>query len=210
MYALLGIPIACLALKSIADRITGMQISLIKKTWKYFGRHEQVPSIHFKASILNGVLTVLAIMLLAALANLKRTEWTYFECIYFSFITFTTIGFGDYVPTYGESFDEYDAFTLVLGFLIGFTLVSCLLCSVSNAIEEHSRTVMRRAKSTMEQQKIRSRLHNVELSRMARLSWPSISGVNRMEEGRGHGVTLQKYSINQEQFPQLTITNAES
>ena len=138
-----------MALKSLGERITVFEASLIKSIYKVVYGHDRVHAIHLKASILNFVITIIAILLLAGMAKLKRNEWSFFECIYFVFITFTTIGFGDYLPTYDDSLSEYDILTIVLGFFIGFSLVSSLLCSVSNALEEKGRTVLRKAQKTI-------------------------------------------------------------
>lgn len=149
IYALIGIPIACLALKSLGERITVFEASLIKSYHKAVHGHDRVHAIHLKASILNFAVTIIAVLLLAGMAKLKRSEWSFFECIYFVSITFTTIGFGDYLPTYKDQLSEYDILTIVLGFFIGFSLVSSLLCSVSNALEEQGRTVLRKARKTI-------------------------------------------------------------
>ena len=122
---------------------------MIKAFYKVVYGHDRVHAIHLKASILNFAITIIAILSLAGMAKLKRNEWSFFECIYFVFITFTTIGFGDYLPTYRDSLSEYDILTIVLGFFIGFSLVSSLLCSVSNALEEQGRTVLRKARKTI-------------------------------------------------------------
>ena len=195
-YAFLGIPIACLALKSIAERIMLMEVFLIKVMWKYFSKKDQVRSVHFKSIILNFLLTVTAVLLLAFMANIKRREWSYFECIYFSFITFTTIGFGDYIPTYGEAFSEYDILIVAISFFVGFTLVSCLLCSVSYALEEHSRSVLRRAKSTIEHSKMgRARSRTLDMA-TCDTTLSSNDGVKTCHVSRDNetGVTLQKFS----------------
>ena len=39
-----------------------------------------------------------AYIVLGALVFAKMSDWTLSESIYFSFITLTTIGFGDFVP----------------------------------------------------------------------------------------------------------------
>jgi len=194
IYAIIGIPIACLALKSIAERIMVAEVFLITSAYKCIWREKRVRAVHMKASILNVVLTVVFILLLAGVAKLKRREWSYFECIYFSVITFTTIGFGDYIPIYQHSFNEFDVLTLILGFFIGFAFVSCLLCSLSYALEEHSSTVLRKARTTIEHKtgkKFRSQtLESIEIDSFA--NGHTIKYHNEL--GNSTGITLQKYS----------------
>ena len=170
------------------------EVSLITSVHRYIRGNTRVHAVHFKASILNFALTVLAILLLAGMARLKRAEWSYFECIYFTFITFTTIGFGDYIPVYKNSFSEYDVLTLILGFFIGFALVSCLLCSLSYAMEENSMAVIRKARTRIEHQKRRKSrsqtLQTIELD----ISVASNGRKFRDDVGRSSSIILQRYS----------------
>lgn len=49
---------------------------------------------------MNGILigTVLSVLLPAALYSYVE-NWSYLESVYFCFITISTIGFGDYIPS---------------------------------------------------------------------------------------------------------------
>ncbi|XP_065059650.1 two pore potassium channel protein sup-9-like [Rhopilema esculentum] len=158
VFAIIGIPIACLALKSLGERITVTLISFTRwiHTIVYKDR-QRVNSVHLKVTIFTFFVTLAAILLLAGMAKLKRDEWTYFECIYFAIITFTTIGFGDYIPVYEDNFSEFDIVSLTLGVLAGFTLVSSLLCSVSNMIEEHSASMIEKARKTINRRRGKSK-----------------------------------------------------
>ena len=194
VYAFLGIPIACLALKSIAERIMVTEVYIITSVYKYIRRNERVTAVHLKASILNFFLTVVAILLLAEMAKLKREEWSYFECIYFTFITFTTIGFGDYIPVYSNSFSEYDIVTVILGFFVGFAMVSCLLCSLSYAMEEHSRAVIRKARTTIVHQKGRKSRSETLQSVEVNTSVAGCGVIFSDDLEKSAGITLQRYS----------------
>ncbi|XP_077990037.1 potassium channel subfamily K member 18-like [Glandiceps talaboti] len=62
----------------------------------------------------------LYVCILALLLSLWE-EWTYFECFYFSFITLSTIGFGDLVP-------EHQKNTIAASFLILFGMTVMTMC----------------------------------------------------------------------------------
>ena len=75
-------------------------------------------------------------------------------------------------------------------------MVSCLLCSLSYAMEEHSRTVIRKAKTTMEHQKTRkARSQTLQSLDMETIITTNDCAVNFSDEnGKKTRVTLQKYS----------------
>eukprot|EP00794_Sanderia_malayensis_P009709 gene9709-10695_t len=156
IYALFGIPIACLALRSLGEKMMNIQISLIRKAYKRM-YNTCVSSVHLKATLLNFILTLVVVLLFGAMTLLKRRDWCYFDGVYFVFISFTTIGFGDYVPSYDEGFSEFDILSILLSFFIGFALVSSLLCSMSGAFEEYGvKSVIKRAKTKMDKKRGRN------------------------------------------------------
>lgn len=75
------------------------------------------------------VATLLAffVMMVIALVGMFAENWTFFEGIYFAFISLTTIGFGDYVPMH-PNFDPEDversSFSISLFVLFCFLLFS--------------------------------------------------------------------------------------
>ena len=136
-YALIGIPLMCLMLKSLGEKIMHWLIYLMRICYKIFKQEKQMEMVHSKAAVFNFFLTIIIILLFGGLSLVKHPDWTYFEGVYFTFVTFTTIGFGDYVPTYGPQMTSFDVITLTLSVVLGFSVVSSLLCSVACALEEY-------------------------------------------------------------------------
>lgn len=94
--SLLGIPITMLAFKSIGELIAKWVNTIVTKfEKKIFKRLEPK---HLKTK---GVVILFSTMVLLIVLNgvflMYQTHWTIVEIVYFWFITFTTIGFGDYV-----------------------------------------------------------------------------------------------------------------
>nr|WP_249122496.1 potassium channel family protein [Pseudoalteromonas sp. A22] len=52
-------------------------------------------------------------------------KWTFLDCIYFSTVTWTTLGFGDFTPTADSRF--YAAIEAVFGYLYSGILISIFL-----------------------------------------------------------------------------------
>ena len=72
--------------------------------------------------------------------------WSFFEGVYFAFITLSTIGFGDFVPTSPEEDKRgyaraYIAIFILISFVyitVGLAVVSSVLVSLSRVFEENT------------------------------------------------------------------------
>lgn len=135
IYAFIGIPGTCLTLKVIGEAIYDMGANLIKLVEERLLKRRRVLNIELKTVIFNLVLTLIVVLPLCSLIVYAREEkhWTYFECFYFTFITLSTIGYGDYVPYFGDTLD----FLLVFVALLGVAFVSSILCSLNNLYEAY-------------------------------------------------------------------------
>ena len=140
-YALFGIPITGLMLKSIGERITEGIAAFMKFIDKrILGREPR--GVHMKTVICVFIIVISMLLILAALA-MNYEGWTFFEGIYFGFITLSTIGFGDFVPAH-PSKDEsaHPAFVILftaitfLYFTVGLALVSSALLAISRLFED--------------------------------------------------------------------------
>jgi len=119
------------------------------------------PKLVQRKSALISVALMVLLMLECALLVTHLLDWTFIEGLYFWFITFTTIGFGDYVisdmikvPSYNkstlnislyqenkdESVEGYVYnFLGMLNCLFGLCIVSSVLNSIMACIEEAGR-----------------------------------------------------------------------
>lgn len=139
-YAIFGIPITGLMLKSIGERIT----ETIANVFRFIDRricNRDPQSIHMKTVVAVFVIVISMILILATLA-MKYEGWTYFEGLYFGFITLSTIGFGDYVPMHPSENTDHPAFVIIftvitfLYFTVGLALVSSALLAISRLFED--------------------------------------------------------------------------
>lgn len=60
---------------------------------------------------------LLGYMMVGAVLLARWEKWTLFEGFYFSFITMTTVGFGDIVPL-KQQFFMFDLFYIIIGLAI--------------------------------------------------------------------------------------------
>ena len=102
---------------------------------------------HLKKKMCIVASTLLVVLLiLASVVSTFLDEWTFLEGLYAWFVTFTTIGFGDYVQLesvarkvdHGETSKIYLILygsLTVLPYLIGLSLMSCLLTCLVDSID---------------------------------------------------------------------------
>ena len=133
-YALAGIPGTCLVLKSIGDQIAILISVFITVFEKKCLRRAKPLKVKKKTTVVTVILTLCVVLpTVAAAVKLRRNDMTYFESVYFTFITLSTIGFGDFVPYY-----QHDAeYLLLLGMFIGLSFVSSIFCSLNLLLEKH-------------------------------------------------------------------------
>ena len=100
VFALFGIPLNLMVLRHIGDRVNQVigYIHYLIET-KLLKRESEIVA----TKTLMWTLLVLIVMLfVGAFLYLQEEEWNFLEGVYFCFITFSTIGFGDLVPNGGK------------------------------------------------------------------------------------------------------------
>lgn len=111
--------------------------SLIHSVKRRFGSTQRVRN--GIVCTINIFLRIITLLFLSLLAHWRR-GWTIFEGFYFCFITFSTIGFGDFV-----AFDDNEANTftdymvVIVGVVLGFAAMSTVLFSCSSMMENKSK-----------------------------------------------------------------------
>lgn len=142
-YSLIAIPVAGIMLLSV-----GNHVSLAIRVFIRFLERTCLSSVRsgsaeFKSFFVTFLLMVLMIFFGAILTS-HTDGWTFIEGCYFTFISVSTIGFGDYVVNDGELKSTNHAKTFAVNFTIvlitvGLCVVSSVLCSVSAIIEERQK-----------------------------------------------------------------------
>ena len=94
--SLFGIPITMLALKSIGELIAKGINKIVTKFEKKILKRSEPKYVKPKSAVILFTLVVLLIVVNGLAITTHLNDWTIVEGVYFWFITFTTIGFGDY------------------------------------------------------------------------------------------------------------------
>lgn len=146
-YSLLSIPVSGIMLMAVGGHISLAIRKFIKFVEAKLLQREMTVSAELKSTIATFVLMILMIVFGALLTS--HTEgWTFVEGAYFTFISLSTIGFGDYVMNNGEFEHKDDGKTVAISFtvvliVLGLCVVSSVLCSVSSVIEERQKRMRR-------------------------------------------------------------------
>lgn len=134
-YTLIGIPATCLVLKSIGEQIAWLISVTITNFEKKCLRRKNPWKIKLKTTAATVILTLLVVLpLFTATIKTRRKNMTYLESFYFTFVSLSTIGFGDFVLHFNGAAD----YLILIEMFLGLSCVSSILCSLNLWIERHA------------------------------------------------------------------------
>lgn len=173
IYALFGIPVTWLMLTSLGRTIV-----------EHIGRSLQNRELKPENKLYNVLCLLVAValaffvMTVIAIIGMFIENWTFFEGIYFAFISLTTIGFGDYVPmhpNYNPEEAERSSFSISLFVLFCFLLFSfglavnsSVLLSIRKIMEDKAIFGFQSLYSTSESEDEETEDVEIEMSRETR------------------------------------------
>ena len=107
VYAVIGIPMTAMLLSAMVSR----WMACIEVVAEYLKKKFGLIIIDTRIVQLFGTLTTIGAassiaFIFPAFLFAKIECWTYFESLYFSFITMTTVGLGDYVPGCSDTWES--------------------------------------------------------------------------------------------------------
>ena len=127
-------------LKTVGENICHLICYIITKVEKNSLKKGEVTRLHMKSFIATCVLMISLIFLMAGV-SIHYDKWSFVEGMYVWFVTFTTIGFGDYIP--GAEADAKGGIGAVLYriifVVIGLSLCSTILNAIGSMVENHQK-----------------------------------------------------------------------
>ena len=142
-FAIVGIPLNILTLKALGDGINKLLAKLITYFERKFFKREK-EHLKIKTMIMSSLLMVLE-LLIGGFMYTSTEDWDYLASVYYCFVVFTTIGFGDLVPNQGRAPTEDFQIAMVIVravvLIIGLSTLSSVLTSVVCAAEEINATL---------------------------------------------------------------------
>ena len=136
VYALFGIPLTCVVFKSVGTNINLVITNIISTVRKRFLRSKSQHLKSAESALVAVFLDIFALLLISLGAFFRRKEWTYLESFYFCFITFSTIGLGDFLPFEDTNVGVTEYLLMAVGIILGFSMMSTMLCALSQALEK--------------------------------------------------------------------------
>ena len=130
-------------MKSVGELITEGFTKLIRKFETKLLKREHVYRCETKCAVVSFLFTV-SMLCGGAGLNMLITKWTFLEGFYFWFISFTTIGFGDYLPKQardisdGSEDDTERKVKQMVEYVFNsfwYTLGMCMVSSVISSIQ---------------------------------------------------------------------------
>ncbi|KAL9966745.1 hypothetical protein ACROYT_G024865 [Oculina patagonica] len=145
VVCIIGIPITMLALKTSGELLATCIRFLIVKTETVLLKRAEPKHVKMKTFLAASTLMVV-LNILASVSSTFLESWSFVEGVYAWFITFTTIGFGDFVQMesmvrevdHGETSKGYLLLYGILcsmPYVIGLSLTSCLLTCLVDSID---------------------------------------------------------------------------
>ncbi|CAH1262265.1 potassium channel subfamily K member 2-like [Branchiostoma lanceolatum] len=135
-YALIGIPLCGLMLNGIGENIGNF---ITKKKEQYKKRWSKKVSDRTAEVLVMLILFLLFLVFLVLIPSaifLALEGWSYHISIYYSFVTLTTIGFGDYVPGQNSAQRVVYRLAILCWFMIGLSWMAVILNQVSTFLTD--------------------------------------------------------------------------
>lgn len=136
-YALIGIPLTLVLLGGIGEKqLKFMNWCFSKSTCKFTNK-KHWKRIRTLVTVLIGI--VLIMLIPAAIFYAVELDWTYGESVYYTFITISTIGFGDFVPgtNADDSYRGWYRLMTACWILIGLSWLSLVMNQLTENFSEN-------------------------------------------------------------------------
>ncbi|XP_068755957.1 two pore potassium channel protein sup-9-like isoform X2 [Montipora capricornis] len=133
VFCLFGIPLCLLTLKCAGELISNLMSSFIINFERTVFHSQFVNCIEIKCAILTFTLMV-AFLSFGSVIQVVWEKWTFVDAFYAWFITFTTVGFGDYIP-FDSVISRQDSLKAAIFHIFGTFPAIFGLCLVASVID---------------------------------------------------------------------------
>ncbi|KAL7633516.1 UNVERIFIED_CONTAM: hypothetical protein RMT77_016049 [Armadillidium vulgare] len=146
-YALVGVPLTCILMAKTSDMLSGKMLNFYESSKKRYQKHPKLLLAMVTWMFL--IVGCFVFMFIPSLIFSILEEWTMIDAFYFTFITLSTIGFGDYIAGYGEpmSYSDIYKIAIVIWIMIALGYWIFLLNFLQKAIKSNAKTLKKTFKT---------------------------------------------------------------
>ncbi|RWS29091.1 open rectifier potassium channel protein 1-like protein, partial [Leptotrombidium deliense] len=138
VFAIFGIPMTGILLGAIGDRFSRCFLDKVHKVRKRTDKHRVNKLIVLKHALFYLMPWFIVFLILPSIIFKYIEDWTILEGFYYSFITLSTIGFGDYVAgQQSGSWIRVYKVLVVLWIIFGLAYLSMILNFISQGFRSH-------------------------------------------------------------------------
>ena len=133
-YALFGIPVALVFLSALGDILNRLLNRLI---WR-LGKKAERPLVKTIVLISFTLVGLCLFIFFPAIIFYAIEPWSYFESVYFGFVSLTTVGFGDFVPTLSQDGSLHGLYRIcsAVWIWLGLAFVSLLITRIQDTFTD--------------------------------------------------------------------------
>lgn len=124
--ALFGIPLTLIFLTQLGLLLN----KLFELATKPLGKRMENQWVKVIVLSIGGVIGLTAFIFIPAVIFSEIDDWTYFESIYFSFVSLTTVGFGDFVPSAPSTLNGFYRVCLSGWIFFGLAFIALVITQV--------------------------------------------------------------------------------
>ena len=146
LYALIGIPITLIFL-GFLGLILGKALA---KGTKCLGKRLKVLWVR---TLIITIIALVALIFIPSIIFAVVDGWTYFQAVYFCFVSLTTVGFGDYVPTTPGHLAGLYRVCATCWLFIGLAFVALIITQTQERIENLRESAQKCTKCIQEKRK---------------------------------------------------------
>eukprot|EP00095_Tigriopus_kingsejongensis_P002013 maker-scaffold419_size176504-snap-gene-0.33 protein:Tk02013 transcript:maker-scaffold419_size176504-snap-gene-0.33-mRNA-1 annotation:"two pore potassium channel protein sup-9" len=128
-YAMAGIPMAMVMFQSMGERMNKFYSVLISKCRKWYGS-SRTEATEFDLIVASGITSSIVTML-GALMYHTLEDWSLFDSMYYTFITLSTIGFGDFVALQRKRSLQLHPYYVACAFAFLLLGLACYAASIN-------------------------------------------------------------------------------
>ncbi|XP_042239232.1 uncharacterized protein LOC121877530 isoform X2 [Homarus americanus] len=112
LYSMVGVPLTCILLAKSSEMLSNRMLKLYTTAKKRHQRHQK--ALLYGITLVYLSVGFIVFMFLPSVVLSKLEDWSYEDSLYFTFITLSTIGFGDLIAGYNEDVQYQDFYKLCI------------------------------------------------------------------------------------------------